>query len=337
MTIQDTTMRTEAINHFLIRRTVLTAAVSVLCLGMIARTERAAAQPPAAPLVTLQVVDRETGQVARVWGHAGKLYIAGQPGARYGLRVTNNSGVRVMAVMSVDGVNIVTGETAAYDQDGYVFGPHETYDINGWRKSDNEIAAFNFAPLAGAYAAKTGRPNDVGVIGVAAFREREVAPTPASPAVVRKSQGWNGTRHAPPPPLPKMQSRPAIAYDTPSIPPLPVPPVERRIDQPTPPPLALSPVEGRVRVAEAARAEASVAPPSAKLGTGHGAREWSSVVDVDFERATTHPQYVYRLEYDSQVRLIASGVIPRPLPSPPAPSPFPGNRSSYVPDPPYDR
>ena len=78
----------------------------------------------AADLVDLQVMDRETGQPLRVWRHRGRLFVAGQPGARYSLRVTNNTGGRVLVVMSVDGVNILTGETAGYGQRGYVFGPY---------------------------------------------------------------------------------------------------------------------------------------------------------------------------------------------------------------------
>ncbi|OJU10943.1 MAG: hypothetical protein BGN86_02075 [Caulobacterales bacterium 68-7] len=82
-------------------------------------------------------------------------------------------------------------------------------------------------------------------------------------------------------------------------------------------------------------------PPSAardlsmaKLGTGHGAREWSTATTVAFTRATREPNYVYRVEYDSRERLIASGVIPRPTPTRPGPRPFPASPNGYVPDPP---
>lgn len=154
------------------RRTVLAMGLSAMGLVMATGAEAAA------DLVDLQVIDRETGQPARVWRHAGRLYVEGRPGARYGLRVTNNSGGRVLAVMSVDGVNILTGETAGYGQRGYVVGPYGTYDVNGWRKSDTEVAAFTFAPLSRSYAARTGRPGDVGVIGLAVFAERAAPPPP---------------------------------------------------------------------------------------------------------------------------------------------------------------
>jgi hypothetical protein len=79
----------------------------------------------------------------------------------------------VLAVVSVDGVNVVTGETAAPDQSGYVIEPYGHVTIEGWRKDLEHTAAFYFSDPGDAYAARTGRPDDLGVIGVALFRERE--------------------------------------------------------------------------------------------------------------------------------------------------------------------
>jgi len=38
----------------------------------------------------------------------------------------------------------------------------EYADINGWRKSQSSTAAFYFTELPDAYAARTGRPDNVG-------------------------------------------------------------------------------------------------------------------------------------------------------------------------------
>ena len=284
------------------RRTVLALAVSAIGLAGAAQ-----AQTPG-ELVGLTVVDRDTGQPLRVWRRDGRLFVAGQPGARYSLRVTNNSGGRVLVVMSVDGVNILTGETAGYDQRGYVFSPYESYDVSGWRKSDTEVAAFNFAPLSKSYAARTGRPGEVGVIGIAAFAERVVAPVAVAPAreparprqyapdsevneVVVTGQRVQPSPAAPPPPL---TARRAPSDEVASV--------ERRTE---------------------------------KLGTAHGAREWSVVTSVPFERATRYPQLVRRIEYDSFANLVASGVIPPSWDRGRRPRPFPSSGGpGYVPDPP---
>ena len=51
--------------------------------------------------------------------------------------------------------------------------PRERYQVTGWRKSDAEVAAFNFTESPNSYASRTGRPANVGVIGIALYRERQ--------------------------------------------------------------------------------------------------------------------------------------------------------------------
>ena len=123
-------------------------------------------------LGSIDVVTRPDGRVLPVYGKDGRSFVVGTPGQEYGIRVCNTTGDRVLAVMSVDGVNVVSGETASPAQSGYVLSGHECADINGWRKSLASTAAFYFTELPDAYATRTGRPENVGVIGVAFFRER---------------------------------------------------------------------------------------------------------------------------------------------------------------------
>ncbi|MET0280203.1 MAG: hypothetical protein ABW278_03635 [Steroidobacteraceae bacterium] len=140
-------------------------------------------------LADVTVIDRDSGQKLQAYFHRGEYWVAGPPGAHYAVQVRSHSGVRLLAVTSVDGVNVLTGETAAVGQRGYVFGPWEGYDIAGWRKSDAKIAAFSFTSIPESYAARTGRPGNVGVIGVALFRElrpqvveqESAVPEPAMP------------------------------------------------------------------------------------------------------------------------------------------------------------
>jgi len=122
--------------------------------------------------VSVEIVDRNEGRVLPVYAYAGRRFVVGRPGNEYSIRVRNASGERVLAVMSVDGVNIITGDTASPAQSGYVLGPYETAEIAGWRKDMSRTAAFYFTALPDSYAARTGRPENVGVIGVAVFRER---------------------------------------------------------------------------------------------------------------------------------------------------------------------
>jgi hypothetical protein len=71
-----------------------------------------------------------------------------------------------------------------------------------------------------------------------------------------------------------------------------------------------------------------------RLGTAHGEIEREYMPIAQFEKATTAPESVRVIEYDSRDNLIIAGVIPRGRN--PQPRPFPGERGNdgYVPDPP---
>ncbi|MDA7417952.1 hypothetical protein PGB34_16430 [Xenophilus arseniciresistens] len=130
-------------------------------------------------LMQLSVLDRDSGRELPLHFHEGEYWVAGRPGARYALRVHNLQGERLLAVMSVDGLNVLTGQRASVDQGGYVLDGGERADVAGWRKSDDQIAAFEFTAPGDAYATRTGRPEHLGVIGLALFRERAPLPPPA--------------------------------------------------------------------------------------------------------------------------------------------------------------
>src|SRR3954465_9764391 len=135
-------------------------------------------------LADLSVYDRTEGKRLAVYWHEGRAYVVGKPGNEYQVSVRNRLREDVLTVVSVDGVNVISGETANPAQTGYVLNPYRGYDILGWRKSLAETAAFYFTALPDSYAARTGRPENVGVIGAAVCRRKQapqrVAPAPQS-------------------------------------------------------------------------------------------------------------------------------------------------------------
>ena len=127
-------------------------------------------------LADVAVFDRTEGRQLPVHWHQGRAWIVGKPGNEYGVRIRNRSGEEVLGVVSVDGVNVVTGETASPQQSGYVLPARQMLDVNGWRKNLGSTAAFYFTALSDSYAARTGRPDNVGVIGVALFKRKRFEP-----------------------------------------------------------------------------------------------------------------------------------------------------------------
>jgi hypothetical protein len=155
----------------------VTARTAILALALLCAGEAAAH----GGLVDLSVYDRTEGRRLRVHWHEGRAYVVGKPGNEYQVTVRNRLREDLLTVVSVDGINVISGETADPGQTGYVLSPNRSYDILGWRKSLAETAAFYFTALPDSYAARTGRPDNVGVLGVAVFR-RKVQPPPVSMA-----------------------------------------------------------------------------------------------------------------------------------------------------------
>lgn len=249
-------------------------------------------------LIDVTVTDRDSGARLPLVRHDGQWWLAGTPGARYAVELRNASGARVLGVVSIDGVNVITGETAGWQQSGYVLDGWRSAQITGWRKSDTEVAAFHFAALRDAYATRTGRAQHVGVIGVAAFREAIPTPPPPAIAPAPQNDAADTTRENAAPEAEAKQSAQA--------------PSARRAE----------------RAPSAA----------ARLGTGHGARERSEVTHTQFERRADTPDEVITIRYDSRANLIAMGILPGPRAArPPQAFPASPEQLGYVPDPPARR
>ena len=86
--------------------------------------------------------------------------------------IRNATDARFEIVASVDGLDVVDGQPADPDRRGYLVEPHGVLSIDGFRTSDEAVAAFRFGRVADSYAAQTGSDRNVGVIGLAIFAER---------------------------------------------------------------------------------------------------------------------------------------------------------------------
>jgi hypothetical protein len=121
------------------------------------------------------------GVPAPTFFHGGGTYVMGQLGQRYTLRIVNHTARRIEAVVSVDGRDVVDGRGADYrSKRGYLVPAYGSVDIDGWRLSQSQVAAFRFSTVADSYAARIGSSREVGVIGAAIFPERP-APRPIYP------------------------------------------------------------------------------------------------------------------------------------------------------------
>jgi hypothetical protein len=259
--------------------------------------------------------------------HGGQFYLAGEQGERYELHLRNRSSSRMEVVVSVDGRDVLTGEEADYTvHRGYIVPAWGTVTIPGFRRSLDHVAAFRFSAPERAYSSRLGTPQHVGVIGVAAFRERTVRrkPRPTPRVATPESEAHHHHRR-------DKRSRGAGMDDF------------QREDGPTSgrsmpaPPLSRSRgTEGHAH--EGRMEEDAVAPARRRrsgprqLGTQWGEDLHDQVREARFSRRNfRRPDVLLSLEYDSMDGLRARGVIERPRAHVHSPDPFPGRNFAQPP------
>lgn len=289
-------------------RNPLRIMLSLIAAGLILPTFAGAA-PASSGGYSLQLED-EYGRSLSTWYHRGDTYVLGQYGTRYNVRVSNHTGQRIEAVVTVDGRDAISGELGDYrGQRGYVIDPYSSVVVEGFRQSHSNVAAFRFTSPGDSYSGRRGTPQHNGVIGVAVFREkahrRPVAVAPPPRPRPRPWGGWRGEASGADEEMRAEKSAPA---------PSAAPPAEALADSD-------APMGGAVR----SRRSAPAPRPQNNLGTRYGESQYSPVVEVPFQRARSgRPDVILSLYYDDASGLQNRGIpVYGYSPPPPAPDPFP--------------
>ncbi len=264
--------------------------------------------------VSVEVEGRSTPVYPAAEGH--RWYVEARPDARYAVTLTNRTRERLGVVLTVDGLNAISGQRDPGRGRMYVLGPWEETTVRGWRSSLSEVRQFTFVDERASYAARSGKANGrMGWIEVAVFREeRPFVRRPCrffsawceEGAVDRRMvpEARESTRE------PARDEGRGEADDE-----------ERsRADAPT---AAAPSAEGAAkargdraesRSADLYRPAPTPAPGSGSYpGTGWGERTYDPVTVVDFRaEATPAERLTLRYEYASALR--ALGILPRPRP-----------------------
>jgi len=141
-------------------------------------------RPPVQAAPRAELVD-DGQQTLPTFAHEGRRFVLGSIGERYRLHIVNPTSSRIEAVISVDGLDAVDGRPASLGKRGYVIPALGDVTVDGWRTSLDTVAAFRFSSVHDSFASRTEHDRNVGVIGVAFFRERP-------PVVRRPPVAWRG-------------------------------------------------------------------------------------------------------------------------------------------------
>jgi len=256
------------------------------------------------------------GAPARTYMHDGETYVLGQLGSHYTLRVSNHTGRRIEAVVSVDGRDAIDGRPADWrSKRGYLVPAWGSIDIEGWRISHSQAAAFRFSSVPDSYAARTGSARDVGVVGVAVFPERYLPPRvyrvpPYRPYPYRPSpypydrydDDARGDAESGGAPMPRSKSEgkaPSGSAEAPSPPPSTAPSRDAA-------PEAGSGAYGK---GSAPGSQPFANRGRSGLGTEYGEAVQSPIYEVEFVRANAStPSSVLGVRYNDRDGLLAMGI-----------------------------
>lgn len=105
------------------------------------------------------------------------LWVAAQKGQTYEVKVKNLTAGRLMAVLSIDGVDCLSGKESDEKSSGYIISPYDSLRIKGFRTSNEEVSLFEFSSKSESYALKSedGAQStaNCGVIAVHLYEEKK--------------------------------------------------------------------------------------------------------------------------------------------------------------------
>ena len=114
------------------------------------------------------------GKKVREYSHEGRIFIQSNNGTEFEIDLKNHYGNRVMAVVSVDGVDVINGKPATSESAGYIIGGNDAIRIKGFRKDSDTVGAFKFTEKENSYASGTGEGGNEGVIAIRFFEEKRI-------------------------------------------------------------------------------------------------------------------------------------------------------------------
>ena len=113
------------------------------------------------------------GKHIKEYIHQNKTYVEGRKNSTFSIKLRNNSSEKALFVLTIDGLSVIDGKDASFDSRGYIINGYDSMIVNGWRVNDNEVAQFFFSSPDESYRKRMSKGNNLGVIGLAVFTEKE--------------------------------------------------------------------------------------------------------------------------------------------------------------------
>jgi len=104
----------------------------------------------------------------------GKKWIEARKDSIFSIKIENSSYNRVLAVISVDGLNVINAKHEdPHNSTGYIINSNSSIVVPGWLIDQEKVREFVFTERGTSYAKKIGADqSNIGVIGAAIFPEK---------------------------------------------------------------------------------------------------------------------------------------------------------------------
>lgn len=228
------------------------------------------------------------GTAIAEYQHGGDTYVVGKKNSNYTLRVVSHHWEPVAAIISVDGLNCITGLPVDKSKEAYVLEYGTPIHIPGWLVDAKTAAAFTFTDINDSYSVKQakGRGEHIGRIHASFhFKKNEKPPEPEMPYI---------------PEIPAIPDNPDTIKPVPII--YPLYPDAERTNKPW------SPAPTWPHYPDWPYGPVFTMENNGKLGTGFGKSCQYSTVEkyMLFDEQPFNTMTIY---YDTVKRLAAAGVL----------------------------
>ena len=158
-------------------RILPTTFVTALCLTLLVTTAQARERLGADDIDVNVIADSQgllSEYPVKYKRRAYRAYVEAEKGRRYAIEVVNRTARRIGLVIAVDGRNVISGQRSFLraNERMYILDAYERAVYRGWRTKKNQVHRFYFTAAGDSYAAAWGDHSAMGVIAVAAFREK---------------------------------------------------------------------------------------------------------------------------------------------------------------------
>lgn len=112
------------------------------------------------------------GKPIKQHSHDDKIFVEAKEGSTFEIKVQNNSYSDIECIVGIDGIDVITGQPFNDKSTGYIISKFHPLKLDGYRLSDDKVAAFKFCKTGESYADSKTVNAQNGIITIKCYNKR---------------------------------------------------------------------------------------------------------------------------------------------------------------------